>query len=68
VALDRLHVAHPGPAEAKAWQEARTALVQALGRVRTEVGAAPPPSSEEAQLAALDRFADEEDDDDEETQ
>ncbi len=31
VALDRLHAAHPDPAEAAAWQDARTALSEAQG-------------------------------------
>ena len=31
VALDRLHAAHPDPAEAAAWQEARAALSEAQG-------------------------------------
>lgn len=30
-ALDRLHAAHPDPAEAAAWQEARAALSEAQG-------------------------------------
>ncbi len=30
-ALDRLHAAHPDPAEAAAWQDARTALSEAQG-------------------------------------
>ena len=30
-ALDRLHAAHPNPAEAAAWQDARTALSEAQG-------------------------------------